>query len=259
MTDGMWMRSFGVASQPDWGGGNLGFDQPQGVAVGSDRVWGVDYSGGLAWFSLTGTALGTTSGPSPPSDLFGQPNEAAVDGQGNVYVADGGINHRIDKFDSTGAFVCQISDRGAAEPGGRGRQRERHGVRGRLRGQRHPSLRAHQRGPHDVRPHGDVERRRPQHSVLDRAGRGRQRLHRRQRARPGRQAQPERKAARQMGQPRRRQRPVHVPPGRRRGPGDQQRLRRRPRRGPHPVVPAARPRARRRTRPSTSASRRASP
>ena len=116
MTDGTWVRSFGVTSRPDWGGGNLGFDQPQGVAVGSDRVWGVDYSGGLAWFSLTGTALGTTSGPAPPSDLFGQPNEAAVDSQGNVYVADGGINHRVDKFDSTGAFVCEISDAALLNP-----------------------------------------------------------------------------------------------------------------------------------------------
>ena len=116
MTDGMWVRSIGVTSRPDWGGGNLGFNQPQGVAVSSDRVWGVDYSGGLAWFSLTGTALGTTSGPNAPSDLFGQPNEAAVDGQSNVYVADGGINNRVDKFDSTGAFLCQISDTALLNP-----------------------------------------------------------------------------------------------------------------------------------------------
>jgi DNA-binding beta-propeller fold protein YncE len=118
MTDGMWMSTIGVASQPDWGGGNVGFDQPQGVAVGVDHVWAVDYSYGLAWFGPTGTWQGMSRGPGTPSgsELFGLPGEAAVDGQGNVYVADGGTNHRVVKYDSSGAYVCQITNASLLNP-----------------------------------------------------------------------------------------------------------------------------------------------
>jgi DNA-binding beta-propeller fold protein YncE len=115
-TDGAWTSTIGVASQPDWGGSSLGFDQPQGVAVSADHVWAVDYSYGLAWFGLNGAWQGMSRGPGAPADIFGQPNEAAVDGQGNVYVADGGTNHRVVKYDSTGAYVCQITDAALLNP-----------------------------------------------------------------------------------------------------------------------------------------------
>jgi sugar lactone lactonase YvrE len=115
MSDGMWTRTIGVASQPDWGGGNLGFDQPQGVAVSSTHVWGVDNSGGLAWFSLTGTWQGMSLGPNAPSDTFGLPQGAGVDGGGNVYVADGS-NSRVLKYDASGAYVCQITNAALFNP-----------------------------------------------------------------------------------------------------------------------------------------------
>ena len=43
---------------------------------------------------------------------FWTPNGVAVDGQGNVYVADGGVNHRIQKFDSEGQFLTLWGSRG---------------------------------------------------------------------------------------------------------------------------------------------------
>jgi hypothetical protein len=115
-TDGTWVSTIGVLSPPDWGGGDFGFDQPQGVAVSADHVWAVDYTGALAWFAVNGTWQGLSRGPNYPADDFGQPDEAAVDGQGNVYVADGGINHRVDKYDSSGAFVCTIADTALLNP-----------------------------------------------------------------------------------------------------------------------------------------------
>jgi DNA-binding beta-propeller fold protein YncE len=116
--DGAWVSTIGVASQPDWGGGNVGLDQPQGVAVSADHVWVVDYSFGLAWFGLNGTWQGMSRGPGTPpgAENFGLPTQAAVDSQGNVYVADGGTNHRIDKYDATGAYVCQITDAALLNP-----------------------------------------------------------------------------------------------------------------------------------------------
>jgi sugar lactone lactonase YvrE len=107
-TDGTWVSTIGVASPPDWGGGNVGFDQPQGVAVSADHVWAVDYSFGLAWFGLNGAWQGMSRGPDAPADAFNLPQGAGVDVQGNVYVADDGGRYRVVKYDSTGAFVCQM-------------------------------------------------------------------------------------------------------------------------------------------------------
>ena len=117
-TGGTWVSTIGVASPPDWGGGSIGLDQPQGVAVSSGHVWAVDYSFGLAWFALDGTWQGMSRGPGTPpgSENFGLPTQATVDSQGNVYVADGGTNHRIDKYDATGAYVCQITDAALLNP-----------------------------------------------------------------------------------------------------------------------------------------------
>ena len=76
-TAGAWASTIGVASPPDWGGGSIGLDQPQGVAVSADHVWAVDYSFGLAWFGLNGTWQGMSRGPGTPpgSELFGQPTK----------------------------------------------------------------------------------------------------------------------------------------------------------------------------------------
>ena len=115
MTDGMWMGTIGVASQPDWGGGSVGLDQPQGVAVSSTHVWAVDYTHGLAWFSLTGTWQGMSLGPNAPSDTFDLPQGAGVDGGGNVYVADGS-NARVLKYNASGAYVCPITNAALLNP-----------------------------------------------------------------------------------------------------------------------------------------------
>jgi DNA-binding beta-propeller fold protein YncE len=108
-TDGTWVSTIGVASPPDWGGGSVGFDQPQGIAVSADHVWAVDYSGGLAWFGLNGTWEGMSLGPDAPVDTFGLPQGAGVDLLGNVYVADDAGSYRVIKYDSAGAFVCRIT------------------------------------------------------------------------------------------------------------------------------------------------------
>ena len=107
-TDGTWVRTIGVSSPPDWGGGSTGFDQPQGIAVASNHVWAVDYSSGLAWFDLTGAWQGMSLGPDAPADTFNLPQGAGVDGLGNVFVADTS-NARVLKYDSSGAYVCRIA------------------------------------------------------------------------------------------------------------------------------------------------------
>jgi DNA-binding beta-propeller fold protein YncE len=71
-------------------------------------VWTVDYSYGLAWFSLSGTWQGMSLGPDAPADTFGFPQGAGVDVQGNVYVADDAGSYRVIKYDSAGNFVCQM-------------------------------------------------------------------------------------------------------------------------------------------------------
>jgi len=115
MTDGMFMDIIGVASPPDWGGGHVGFDQPQGIAVSADHVWAVDYSYGLAWFGPTGTWQGMSLGPNAPADTFSLPQGAGVDSGGNVYVADGS-NARVLKYDASGAYVCQITNTALLNP-----------------------------------------------------------------------------------------------------------------------------------------------
>ena len=108
-TGGTWVSTIGVASPPDWGGGSIGLDQPQGVAVSSDHVWAVDYTWGLAWFGLGGAWQGMSRGPAAPADTFGLPQGAGVDGEGSVYVADDAGSYRVIKYDSAGDFVCLIT------------------------------------------------------------------------------------------------------------------------------------------------------
>ena len=116
-TSGTWVSTIGVSSGPFWGHGpnDLGLDQPEGVAVSTDRVWITDYNTGLAWFGLNGAYQGMSLGPNPPSDIFALPQGAGVDNHGNVYVADGN-NDRVLKYDPTGAFVCQIKDAAVSKP-----------------------------------------------------------------------------------------------------------------------------------------------
>ncbi len=54
------------------------------------------------------------SGPVVPDGAFQSPSGVAVDAAGNVYVADT-INHRIQKFDSAGAFIGKWGEQGSGD------------------------------------------------------------------------------------------------------------------------------------------------
>ena len=49
-------------------------------------------------------------GPAPPPAkyTFGRPTDVAWDPQGNIFVSDGYVNHRVVKFDKNGRFVKQV-------------------------------------------------------------------------------------------------------------------------------------------------------
>ena len=59
------------------------------------------------------------AGPPPParSTRFGRPTDVAWDPQGNIFVSDGYINHRVVKFDKNGRFLKQVgSEKPGSEP-----------------------------------------------------------------------------------------------------------------------------------------------
>ena len=58
-------------------------------------------------------------GPKPPAAkyTFGRPTDVAWDPQGNIFVSDGYVNHRVVKFDKNGRFVKQVgSENAGSEP-----------------------------------------------------------------------------------------------------------------------------------------------
>ena len=58
-------------------------------------------------------------GPPPPAAkyTFGRPTDVAWDPQGNIFISDGYVNHRVVKFDKNGRFVKQVgSERPGSEP-----------------------------------------------------------------------------------------------------------------------------------------------
>ena len=58
-------------------------------------------------------------GPKPPAAkyTFGRPTDVAWDPQGNIFISDGYVNHRVVKFDKNGRFVKQVGSQNAgAEP-----------------------------------------------------------------------------------------------------------------------------------------------
>ena len=66
--------------------------------------------------------LGMATAPPPPPGpaakyTFGRPTDVAWDPQGNIFISDGYVNHRVVKFDKNGRFVKQVgSERPGSEP-----------------------------------------------------------------------------------------------------------------------------------------------
>ncbi len=61
-----------------------------------------------------------SGGPASPAEkyLFGRPTDVAWDPQGNIFVSDGYVNHRVVKYDKNGRFLKQIgSEKAGAERG----------------------------------------------------------------------------------------------------------------------------------------------
>jgi outer membrane protein OmpA-like peptidoglycan-associated protein/sugar lactone lactonase YvrE len=83
----------------------------------NNEIEKVTTAGQLSVIAGTGTAGAATPGPATSSDL-NNPNGVAVDGAGNVYIADTG-NNEIEKVTATGplAIIAGTGTSGAATPG----------------------------------------------------------------------------------------------------------------------------------------------
>jgi sugar lactone lactonase YvrE len=69
--------------------------------------------------AVQGMLISPPQGPTPPAAkyTFGRPTDVAWDPQGNIFVSDGYVNHRVVKFDKNGRFVKQVgSERPGNEP-----------------------------------------------------------------------------------------------------------------------------------------------
>ncbi|MET0213053.1 MAG: hypothetical protein ABW292_08625, partial [Vicinamibacterales bacterium] len=107
----------------EWGVGIYGFEFAHKVRVDSeDNVWAVDEGTNmLIKFNPQGKvimvlgrrpeaveAIVPTPQGDPPADeryLFARPTDVGWDPQGNIFVSDGYINHRVVKFDKNGRFI----------------------------------------------------------------------------------------------------------------------------------------------------------
>jgi hypothetical protein len=123
----------GGAFVKEIGAGNYGFEFAHSVRVDAqDNIWAVDEGTNmLIKFNPEGTkvlmvlghrpevvlgAVETTTGPPPPPEkyFFRRPTDVAWDPQGNIFVSDGYVNHRVVKFDRNGRFVAEV---GSEKPG----------------------------------------------------------------------------------------------------------------------------------------------
>ena len=108
-----------------YGSGEGQLHEPCGIAVGADGMvyvadtfYSTDPAGGLPWgrvekFTADGNYAGSWGKvPVAPGDLFG-PRSVAVDGAGNVFLADTG-NHRVIKYSASGSFMKAWGKRGKA-------------------------------------------------------------------------------------------------------------------------------------------------
>ena len=117
------------------GEGSYGMEFAHSVRVDSqDNIWTVDEgtntvvkfnpAGRIAMVighrpEMVAGAVATPIGPAPPAEKYtlGRPTDVAWDPQGNIFVSDGYVNHRVVKYDKNGRFVAQVgSERAGAEP-----------------------------------------------------------------------------------------------------------------------------------------------
>jgi streptogramin lyase len=119
------------------GAGNYGFEFAHSVRVDpQDNIWVVDEGTNMIIkFNPEGTkvvmvlghrpetvlgaveTVSTTPLPPPDKYLFRRPTDVAWDPQGNIFVSDGYVNHRVVKFDKNGKFVTQVgSEKSGTEP-----------------------------------------------------------------------------------------------------------------------------------------------
>jgi hypothetical protein len=118
------------------GEGIYGFEFAHSVRVDpEDNIWTVDEgTNTVIKFNPAGRvvmvlgrrpeavagAVATPAGPAPPAEkyLFGRPTDVAWDPQGNIFVSDGYVNHRVVKYDRNGRFLKQVgSEKPGSEPG----------------------------------------------------------------------------------------------------------------------------------------------
>jgi hypothetical protein len=117
------------------GEGNYGFEFAHSVRVDAeDNIWAVDEGTNMVIkFNPAGRvvmvlgrrpeavagAVASAAGPPPPAEkyLFGRPTDVGWDAQGNIFVSDGYVNHRVVKYDKNGRFLKQVgSERPGSEP-----------------------------------------------------------------------------------------------------------------------------------------------
>jgi hypothetical protein len=117
------------------GEGNYGFEFAHSVRVDAeDNIWVVDEGTNMVIkFNPAGRVVmvlgrrpeavagivATQGGPAPPAEkyLFGRPTDVAWDPQGNIFVSDGYVNHRVVKYDKNGRFLRQVgSEKPGSEP-----------------------------------------------------------------------------------------------------------------------------------------------
>ena len=117
------------------GEGNYGFEFAHSVRVDSqDNIWVVDEGTNMVIkFNPAGRvvmvlghrpeavagAVPAPTGPQPPAEkyLFRRPTDVAWDPQGNIFVSDGYVNHRVVKYDKNGRFITQVgSEKSGSEP-----------------------------------------------------------------------------------------------------------------------------------------------
>ncbi len=114
------------------GEGNYGFEFAHAVRVDpQDNIWVVDEGTNMVIkFNPPGRVVmvlgrrpeavagvvATPTGPPPPAEkyLLGRPTDVAWDPQGNIFVSDGYVNHRVVKYDKDGRFIKQV---GSERPG----------------------------------------------------------------------------------------------------------------------------------------------
>ncbi|MBI3050122.1 MAG: hypothetical protein HYY76_17620 [Acidobacteria bacterium] len=110
----------------EWSPGLYGFEFAHKVRVDrEDNVWVVDEGTNMVIkFNPEGRvvmvlgrrpeavegAVETPEGDPPPDEryLFGRPTDVGFDPQGNIFVSDGYINHRVVKFDRNGRFIRKV-------------------------------------------------------------------------------------------------------------------------------------------------------